>query len=196
MPFITEELWQRTAETAGSKRDEMLVLSSWPTPIGEDEEAAAEINWLIDMIVQIRSVRSEMNVPAGAKVPVVLSGASEQTKERLAIHEAAIIKNARAESVTTADEIPQGSAQIVVGEATVCLPLAGVIDLDAEKARLGKSLDKIVGELTKISKKLENERFLAKAPEDVVAAEKEKVAELAERKEKMEAALERLAALG
>ncbi len=196
MPFITEELWQRTAESAGSQRDDMLVLSSWPAPIGEDEDAAAEINWLIDMILQIRSVRSEMNVPAGAKVPVVLCGASEQTKARLEIHEAAIIKNARAESVATADEIPQGSAQIVVGEATVCLPLAGVIDLDAEKARLGKSLDKIVGELTKISKKLENERFLAKAPEDVVAAEKEKVVELAERKEKMEAALERLAALG
>ncbi|SDR09377.1 valine--tRNA ligase [Pseudovibrio sp. Tun.PSC04-5.I4] len=196
MPFITEELWTRTVEDGENKREKLLALSSWPTPIGEDTDAAAEINWLIDLIIQIRSVRSEMNVPAGAKVPVVLCGASEQTKARLGLNEAAIIKNARAESVATADEIPQGSAQIVVGEATVCLPLAGVIDLDAEKARLGKSLDKIVGEVTKISKKLENERFLAKAPEDIVAAEKEKVAELSDRKVKVEAALERLAALG
>ncbi|WP_310619729.1 valine--tRNA ligase [Flexibacterium corallicola] len=197
MPFITEELWSRTVEGDGvTKRDNILALSRWPEPIGEDAAAAEEINWLLEMISQIRSVRSEMNVPAGARVPVVLTGASELTKQRLAIHEAAIMKNARAESVAVADEAPQGSAQIVVGEATVCLPLAGVIDLSAEKARLEKDLGKIEAELTKISKKLENPRFVEKAPADVVAGEKEKVIELTERKGKVGEALARLAALG
>ncbi|MDX5592670.1 valine--tRNA ligase [Pseudovibrio sp. SPO723] len=195
MPFITEELWARTVEAEGSSREGLLALSRWPSVVGEDENAAAEINWLIDMIMQIRSVRSEMNVPAGAKVPVVLSGASELTQNRLKIHEAAIMKNARAETVSVADEAPKGSAQIVVGEATVCLPLAGVIDLDAEKARLEKDLGKIDGELIKITKKLENPRFVEKAPAEVVQGEKDRVVELTERKVKTTEALARLAAL-
>ncbi|MDD7908470.1 valine--tRNA ligase [Pseudovibrio exalbescens] len=195
MPFITEELWARTVEAEGSSREGLLALSRWPSVVGEDENAAAEINWLIDMIMQIRSVRSEMNVPAGAKVPVVLSGASELTQNRLKIHEAAIMKNARAETVSVADEAPKGSAQIVVGEATVCLPLAGVIDLDAEKARLEKDLGKIDGELIKITKKLENPRFVEKAPAEVVQGEKDRVVELTERKAKTTEALARLAAL-
>ncbi|OKL43591.1 valine--tRNA ligase [Pseudovibrio exalbescens] len=196
MPFITEELWARTVEIEGAKRDNLLALSRWSQPVGEDDEAAAEVNWLIDLIMQVRSVRSEMNVPAGAKVPVVIAGASQLTQNRLHIHEAAIIKNARAESVSIADETPKGSAQIVVGEATVCLPLAGVIDLDAEKARLEKELGKIDGDLTKITKKLENPKFVEKAPAEVVAGEKERVVELTERKAKTSEALARLAALG
>ncbi|MTI17286.1 valine--tRNA ligase [Rhodobacteraceae bacterium RKSG542] len=196
MPFITEELWTRTLEAEGGSRDGLLSLTRWPEPIGEDASAASEINWLLEVISQIRSVRSEMNVPAGAKVPVVLTGASEVTKQRLAIHEGAIMKNARAESVSVADEAPQGSAQIVVGEATICLPLAGVLDLSSEKARLEKEMGKIDGELDKIGKKLENPRFVEKAPAEVVAGEKERMAELSERKVKVSEALARLAALG
>ncbi|WP_068082616.1 valine--tRNA ligase [Polycladidibacter stylochi] len=195
MPFITEELWNRTVKE-GDTRDNMLMLSSWPTAVGEDQEAAAEINWLIDVISEIRSVRSEMNVPAGAKVPVVFTGASDETANRLKIHEGAILKNARAESVCVSQDIPQGSAQIVVGEATLCLPLAGVIDLAAENARLDKELGKIEAELQKITKKLENPRFVEKAPADVVEAERERVIELSEKRSKVGEAKERLAALG
>ncbi|WP_068316045.1 valine--tRNA ligase [Polycladidibacter hongkongensis] len=195
MPFITEELWARTVEGRES-RENMLVLSEWPQPVGEDEAAASEINWLIELISQIRSVRSEMNVPAGAKIPVVLTGANDETATRLKLHEGAILKNARAESIALADETPQGSAQIVVGEATVCLPLAGVIDLGAEKARLEKELGKIDAELMKLSKKLDNPGFVRKAPADVVAAERVRLGELQERKIKVGEAQARLAALG
>ncbi len=132
MPFLTEELWERLGDE-GNAHDGLLMLTAWPEPKVSDEAAAGEINWLVDLISEIRSVRAEMNIPAGAKVSVVVAGASEQTKVRLKTHESAILRLARAETVSLADAAPSGAAQIIVGEATVCLPLAGVIDLGAER---------------------------------------------------------------
>ncbi|WP_417680002.1 valine--tRNA ligase [Roseibium sp.] len=195
MPFLTEELWERLGET-GVKAEGLLMQANWPSATLEDEAAAGEINWLVGLISEIRSVRAEMNVPAGAKVPVVIVGAGEETKARIASHEAAILRLARAESVALADTAPAGAAQIIVGEATVCLPLAGVIDLDAERGRLGKEADKLRGEISRIEKKLGNPKFVEKAPEEVVDGEREKMAEFAERLEKVQVALTRLAEIG
>ncbi|MBD1549302.1 valine--tRNA ligase [Roseibium aggregatum] len=195
MPFLTEELWERLGET-GVKADGLLMQASWPTAALEDEAAAGEINWLVGLISEIRSVRAEMNVPAGAKVPVVIVGAGEETKARITAHEAAILRLARAESIELADTAPAGAAQIIVGEATVCLPLAGIIDLDAERGRLGKEADKLGGEISRIEKKLSNPKFVEKAPEEVVEGEREKMAEFAERLEKVQVALKRLAEIG
>ncbi len=111
-------------------------------------------------------------------------------------HEAAILRLARAESIALADTAPAGAAQIIVGEATVCLPLAGIIDLDAERGRLGKEADKLGGEISRIEKKLGNPKFVEKAPEEVVEGEREKMAEFAERLEKVQVALKRLAEIG
>ena len=191
MPFITEELWQRTGET-GPTRTGQLTLTAWPSLQVSDETAAGEINWLVDMITQIRSVRSESNVPAGAKVPLVMVGASAQTLARLDTHTAAIRQLARVETIETADSAPKGSAQIVVGEATVCLPLAGVIDFEGEKARLTKEIDKIDADIARIDKKLANPKFVEKAPEEVVAGEKEKRDDFVARRAKIEEALRRL----
>jgi len=195
MPFLTEELWERLGDE-GQKVDTLLMLSEWPKPLVSDEAAAGDINWLVDLISEIRSVRAEMNIPAGAKVQLVVVGASDVTRGRVATHESAIQRLARAEDISMADAAPAGSAQIIIGEATICLPLAGVIDLAAEKARLSKDAGKLEAEISKIEKKLTNPKFVEKAPDEVVAGEREKVSEAKEKLAKISTALGRLAEIG
>ncbi|WP_428525334.1 valine--tRNA ligase [Roseibium sp.] len=195
MPFLTEELWERLGDE-GQKADKLLMLSAWPKPLVSDETAAGEINWLVDLISEIRSVRAEMNIPAGAKVQLVVVGANDVTQSRIATHEPAIQRLARAEDISMADAAPAGSAQIIIGEATICLPLAGVIDLAAEKARLSKDAGKLEADISKIEKKLSNPKFVEKAPDEVVAGEREKVAESKEKLDKINVALSRLAEIG
>ena len=195
MPFLTEELWERLGDE-GQKADKLLMLSAWPKPLVSDETAAGEINWLVDLISEIRSVRAEMNIPAGAKVQLVVVGANDVTKIRIATHEPAIQRLARAEDISMADAAPTGAAQIIIGEATICLPLAGVIDLAAEKARLSKDAGKLEADISKIEKKLSNPKFVEKAPDEVVAGEREKVADSKEKLDKINVALSRLAEIG
>ncbi|MBW7947441.1 MAG: class I tRNA ligase family protein, partial [Sphingomonadaceae bacterium] len=135
MPFMTEELWVQTSAD-GAPRETLLCHAAWPTPDFEDAEAAAEINWLIELVSGIRSVRSEMNVPPAAIAPLVMVGANAATRERVARHDPAIRRLARISEVGFAEAAPKGSAQIVTGEATACLPLGDLIDLKAEGARL------------------------------------------------------------
>ena len=177
MPFMTEELWTLTAGE-DAKRDTVLALAEWPELSFEDEESAADINWLVDLVMGIRSVRAEMNVPAGAVAPIVVLEANETTIDRFARHDAAIKRLARVESVSFATEAPKGSAQLVHGEATICLPLGSLIDLKAEAARMAKEAGKIAAEMEKIEKKLSNEKFVENAKEEVVQAERERLAEL------------------
>ncbi|XYK80897.1 MAG: valine--tRNA ligase [Labrenzia sp.] len=195
MPFLTEELWERLGDE-GQKADNLLMLSAWPKPLVSDETAAGEINWLVDLISEIRSVRAEMNIPAGAKVQLVVVGANDLTQSRIATHEPAIQRLARAEDISMADAAPAGAAQIIIGEATICLPLAGVIDLAAEKTRLSKDAGKLEADISKIEKKLSNPKFVEKAPDEVVAGEREKVAESREKLDKINVALSRLAEIG
>ncbi len=193
MPFMTEELW---AQTAGKERDTLLCHAAWPTPDFEDAEAAAEINWLVDLVSGIRSVRSEMNVPPAATAPLVMVGANATTRERVARHDPAIRRLARIGEVGFDATAPKGAAQIVIGEATACLPLGDLIDLKAEEARLSKELAKNADEIARIEKKLANPNFVAKAAPDVVDAEREKQAELVDAKAKLETALARVREAG
>jgi valyl-tRNA synthetase len=195
MPFLTEELWHRLGEH-GTRAEGLLMHTNWPAARVADDAAAAEINWLVSLISEVRSVRSEMNVPAGAKVAIVIAGASEETRTRLKTHESAVLRLARAETVALADAAPSGSAQIIVGEATVCLPLAGVIDLGAEKARLDKEAGKLESEIQKVEKKLSNPKFVEKAPQEVVDGERDKIADAREKLDKIEIARQRLAEIG
>ncbi|MCA1296946.1 valine--tRNA ligase [Stappia indica] len=193
MPFMTEELWARTVEgEPEAARASLLVHTRWPVSFGGDAKAAAEINWLVDLISSIRSIRAEMNVPAGAKVPLVITGANENTRAQVLAHEALILRLARAENVTFADAAPRGAVQLVSGEATVCLPLADIIDLEAEAARLTKEHSRLETEIARIDKKLGNAGFLAKAPEEIVEAEKEKRSEYLVLRERVEDARRRL----
>ena len=191
MPFMTEELWAQTAgEEAG--RQSLLCHATWPSPDFEDGEAASDINWLIDLVTGIRSVRSEMNVPPAAIAPLVVIGASASTRQRLERHDSAIKRLARIGDVSLAEAAPRGAAQIVLNEATVCLPLGSLIDLKAEAARLQKEVAKVTEEIARLHKKLSNEKFVANAPEEVVAAEREKLAEYREAQEKLSVALTRV----
>jgi len=182
MPFITEELWERTAEK-GPARESMLVTANWPARIGLGDAAAdAEMDWVIRFITEVRSVRAEMNVPAGAKVALLI-------KER---HRSLIDRLARLSSVEVATEAPHGAIQIVLDEATLILPLASLIDVDAETARLRKELGKLEGEVKKIDAKLGNAKFLAGAPEHVVEEQRERKADAEAAIAKFTDALKRL----
>jgi valyl-tRNA synthetase len=191
MPFMTEELWGHTAGE-GRQRETLICHARWPEPDFEDADAAAEINWLVDLVSGIRSVRSEMNVPAGAVAPLVVTGAAQETRERLVRHEAAIRRLARVDAISHAEVAPPASAQIVVGEATMCVPLGSLIDLSAEAARLQKELGKATEEIARIVKKLANERFVANAAPEVVEAEREKLAEYQAAQERLNVALSRV----
>ncbi|MBZ9882255.1 valine--tRNA ligase [Mesorhizobium sp. CA10] len=191
MPFMTEELWAQTAGE-GKERSSLLCHAAWPSPDFEDEEAAADINWLVDLVSGVRSVRSEMNVPPAAIAPLTVIGANTLTQERLERHAQAIKRLARVGDIALADAPPQGSAQIVLNEATVSLPLGSLIDLQAEAARLQKELAKVTEEIARLHKKLSNEKFVANAPEEVVEAEREKLAEYREAQEKLSVALTRV----
>ena len=192
MPFLTEELWQTGVE--GPARDTMLVTAPWPDyPVDlGNTEADAEIDWLIRLVSEVRSVRAQMNVPAGAKIPLVLRGASDITIDRMTRNKEMIERLARLESISAGDDAPEGSIQSVVDEATLFLPLADVIDLDAERARLAKEIKKIDGEIKKIDGKLGNEKFLSKAPEDVIAEQRERKADAEQTRAKLADALGRL----
>ncbi len=191
MPFMTEELWDLTGE---GNRKTLLCHAEWPKAALRDEESAGEINWLIEAITQIRSVRAEMNVPAGAKAPLVVIGASSDTLKRFDTHDTALKRLARLETISLAGEAPKGSAQIVLGEATLCLPLGDLIDIKAESERLEKALGKAKGDVSKLSAKLSNEKFVANAKPEIVEAEREKLAEAEEAVGKLEAALARVKA--
>ena len=189
MPFVTEEVWAKTA-----KRDNHLMLDVWPSLSDSliNQAADTEINWLIEAIGEIRSVRSEMNVPAGAQVPLVVVGADAATQKRLSETNAVLKRLARLADISEADAVPEGAVQAVLGEATLALPLADVIDVDAEKARLTKDIGKAEGEIKKISGKLGNQGFLDKAPEAVIEENKARLAEEEARRDKLQSALARL----
>ena len=191
MPYMTEELWALTA-TDKHKRDTMLALASWPDINFRDEKAAEDINWLIDVVGGIRSARAEMNVPAGAMAPLVIVEAGQTTKERVERHEAAIKRLARIETIEFASKVPEASAQIILGEATFCMPLGKLIDFEAERARLSKEMGKIDLDIEKVEKKLNNPKFVANAKPDIVEAERERLDELNAAKEKLVIAIKRL----
>ena len=190
MPFITEELWAVTAEQ-GPKRSQLLALSDWPRLDGlADDKAEAEIGWVIELITAIRSIRAEMNITAA--IPLVLAGASAETAARAQRWGEFIKRLARVSEISSAAAVPQGSVQLVVRGEVAALPLKGVIDLAAERARLAKEMQKAEADIARVDAKLGNANFVARAPEEVVEEEKEKREEAAGRKAKIAEALERL----
>ena len=192
MPFLTEELWAIKG-VEGPKRESLLVLSDWPALEGlGDPDAEAEVGWVVDLVTEVRSVRSEMNVPAGAQVPVVLVGADAAAKQRATDWGDTIRRLARISEITFGVAAPAGSAQMLVRGMTVAMPLAGAIDISAEKARLAKEIGKLDGEAKKIEAKLGNADFVSRAKEEVVEENRERLEDSRARIAKLKAALERL----
>ena len=219
MPFITEELWAVTAkresllalaawprQARGLTPDQValmaaaspiepvpaLALPVVDTPEFSDPAAEAEIGWVVDLVTAIRSVRAEMNIPPATLTALVLSGASAETKERAPRWSDVIKRMARLSDISFAERAPEGSVQLLVRGEVASLPLKGVIDLSAEKARLDKELGKAEADIKRVDAKLANEKFVANAPEEVVEEEKEKREAAAARKAKILEAIERL----
>jgi len=193
MPFVTEELWGQLGYA-----DTMLITAPWPKlqRLPVNDEAVDEIDWIIRFVSAIRSARSELNVPPGAELDVIVEHASEATRRRIVHNSAALGTMARLNGIEVAanrlSAMPKGAIQVVVDEATIVIPLAGVIDLDAERKRLAKEVQKLDAEIGKIEKKLGNADFLAKAPAEVVEDQRERRAEAERAKEKLRAAEARL----
>ncbi|WP_273789743.1 valine--tRNA ligase [Bartonella sp. ML70XJBT] len=191
MPHMTEELWALT-ETQEIKREDMLALTKWPEKTLIDEAAAADINWLIDVVTGIRSVRFEMNIPAATRAPLVVVEAGDVTRERVQRYDALLKKLARIEVIDFSDKVPEVSAQMISGEAVFCLPLGQLVDLEAERVRLRKEVRKIEQDIEKISLKLNNPKFIANAKAEIVESEQNRVIELRAARKKVSIALERL----
>jgi valyl-tRNA synthetase len=168
----------------------LLALSDWPNLDFSDDKAEAEIGWVIDLVTAIRSVRAEMNI--AAQIPLVLAGASAETQARAERWGEFIKRLARVSEISSAASPPQGSVQLVVRGEVAALPLKGVIDLAAERARLAKEMARADADIARVDAKLNNANFVARAPEEVVEEEKEKRAEAVARKAKIAEALERL----
>ena len=191
MPFVTEELWAKLA-AEGEGRQSLLVLAAWPKHLGlENAGADAEIDWLIRLISEVRSVRSEMNVPTGARVPLVISDANDTTTARAKRHEETILRLARIETMSFG-KAPAGAVQIVLDEATLALQLSGIIDMAVESKRLKREIDKVGSEIRQLDAKLANEKFVARAPEHVVEEQRERKADAEATAARLEQALKRL----
>ena len=189
MPFITEEIWDKSGHRA---EHGALIGQPWPVKPETDEAADSEMGWLVKLISDIRSARSELNVPAGAKLKILVVGGNATTQQRLKTHQAAIERLARIEGIETSAAAPKGALQIVVGEATYALPVGDVIDLKAEGARLTKEIKKLADEVGKIDAKLGNANFMSRAPEEVVEEQRERRRQAEETRVRLATALERL----
>jgi valyl-tRNA synthetase len=219
MPFITEELWMVTARRDGllalapwsrkaaAPMAEQIALMSAVNPNDPlippillafdaadftDEAAEAEIGWLVDLLTAIRSVRAEMNIPPATLTSLVLAGVSAETRERVPRWSDVIKRMARVSDISFADRAPEGAVQLLVRGEVAALPLKGVIDLAAERARLDKEIAKADADIKRVDAKLGNEKFVANAREEIVEEEKEKREAAVARKEKILEALERL----
>jgi len=172
-----------------------LIKAPWPEPFAVPgaAEARAELDWVVRLISEVRTVRSEMNVPPSQTSPVLLKDAAPESLARGARWREAIGRMARASDFGALDgEVPKGSAQAVLDEATLVLPLAGIIDLAAERARLGRERGKAAAEAEKIEKKLANPDFVARAPAEVVDENRERLSAFADEVARLDAALRRI----
>jgi valyl-tRNA synthetase len=192
MPFITEELWAIKGQQ-GPARASLLTLAPWPElPTFDAQAAETDIGWLIEVISEIRSLRSEMNVPTSAQLPLVLVAPSAEVIARSKTWDDMLRRLGRVARIDSASSPPKGSAQFIVRGTLIALPLEGIIDLSAERARLSKEIGKLESDIVKIDAKLNNADFMARAPEEIVEENRERRADCEARIAKMKTALQHL----
>jgi valyl-tRNA synthetase len=191
MPFITEELWRHLAgEGAG-----MLIGTEWPDlpPELHDPEAAAEMDWVVAAITAIRAVRTEVNVPVGSRLPLLVKDADETATDRLDRHREHLQRLARIERIEAVDTVPNGGVAAVVEGTTLILRVGDVIDLAKERARLAKEIGRLDSDLKKFAQKLGNPAFLAKAKPEVVEEQREREADTRRDRDRLQAVHDRIA---
>jgi len=191
-PSLTAE--QLAMMSAATINDPLMppVLLPLEPPEFTDPAAEAEIGWVVDLVTAIRSVRAEMNIAPATLTPLVLAGASAETRERAPRWSDVIKRMARLSDISFVERAPEGAAQLLVRGEVAALPLKGVIDFAAEKIRLDKELTKADADIKRVDAKLGNEKFVANAPEEIVEEEKEKREAAVARKAKILEALELL----
>ena len=189
MPFITEELWETL-----SKRNEMLVHCDWPEYDNAliDNSADLEMNWVVNLIESIRSARAQLRVPAGLKIPMIFVEMDSEAKQAWDNNSEMIQKLARITELTCADEIPKGSIAISAKGASFALPLEGIIDVEEEKKRLSKSLDKLQKEISALKGRLQNSKFIESAPQEVILETQENLVLREEEEAKLSSAASQL----
>ncbi len=188
MPFITEELWKEIFEG-----ENMLISSSWPErDVSHFEDAGVQISFVFDIISTIRSLRNEMNIPASAKPDLVILTNETLNENWITDHRDAILRLARLNDIRFEQDMPAQSAQAVVSGVEIAIPLAGVLDFDAEKKRLSDSLKATEIEVKKLESKLNNPGFVNKAPADVVEENKRRLDAEIEQRNKLDTAIKRL----
>ena len=181
MPFITEEIWQNVAPRLGISGN-TIMLAQWPEADHEliNGDAEAEMEWLKSIIVAVRTIRSESNIPPGDELGLILGNTVANDSARVTRHTQALAKLAKVASITVAksgeEQPPTLSA--LAGTIEVMVPMAGVIDVDKELARLDKELDRLTAERGRLAGKLSNDNFVARAPADVVDKERAKLADI------------------
>lgn len=201
MPFISEEIWQRIAPLAGVDTDTHATIMLQPYPECDkeliDEAAASDIEWLKKVIVGIRNIRGEMNIPPSKNLPVLCKNASEDDRRRVEENRQFLIKLAKLESIRCLDDDEEGpmSATQLAGAMEVLVPMAGLIDKEAELVRLRKEIEKLEKDIKRISGKLNNANFVDKAPAEVVEKEREKLINQEQALGKLIEQLDRIAAL-
>jgi valyl-tRNA synthetase len=199
MPFVTEEIWQQVAPRAGIDAP-TIMLQPYPQPAtaGADEQAVADIEWLRKFILGVRQIRGEMDIPPGKPLPVILENASEADQRRAAEHASLLERVGRVESVTllAAGEQPPAAATALLDDTRLLVPMKGMIDVDAERKRLGKQMDKVQADLSRARAKLDNPNFVNNAPADVVTQEKQRAADFERQVAQLSEQLEKLHELG
>ncbi len=198
MPYITEELWQRVAPLAGVS-GETVMLMAYPRADDKliDTPASIEIKWVKEFIMGVRQIRSEMDIKPGKALPVLCLNGGDDDRRYLDSNRHLLESLARLESITwleAGDEAPE-SATSLVGDMNLLIPLAGLIDKAAELARLQKNIEKLEQDAARIRQKLDNENFVARAPEAVVAKEREKLADTQSALANLQAQEQRIASL-
>ncbi len=192
MPFITEELWHSMADPEQPRKYD-IIHAKWPEPKATvDADAAAEINWLIRLVGEVRTAKNELGIAPGAKMDVFVRDASAATAARITRQSATLSRLARLEKIGVGDAPEGGSIQLVLDEATFVLPLAGVIDLEAERARITKAIEAATKEAASLAGRLSNAAFVEKAKPEAVEKARADHAEKAAEAERLSAALARL----
>ncbi|QSR22219.1 valine--tRNA ligase [Hyphomonas sp. KY3] len=188
MPFVTEELWERRAEGRAEAKG-FLMHQSWPsTEPFADEAAAEEINWVIDMITELRSLRNDLGVPAGSKLPLTLVNAGAEIENRAMSHEDVLKRLARLEDISMTDATPEGAVTAVIGETMSALSVADIVDIDEARNRLDKELAQLDKDIKSTEGKLSNEKFVSRAPPEIVEENRERIRDWTTRREKLKAA--------
>ncbi len=198
MPFITEELWDKLATEGAPRAEATLIGAAWPDlpDAWLDAAASEEINWLIQAVTQIRSSRAEIGVPPGARITLALYNPDPAVAARFERHGDLIRGLARLETITTVSIQPEGAISILTGGASAFVPLAGLVDIVAERSRLTREIAAFDSDIDHVNKKLRNPNFVGRAAPEVVEEQREKLAEAEAGRAKLQAALARLDAVG